>query len=169
MRKQEQIVKLSGSERRELESLIRKGKSPAKRQLKARILLQADTSKKGTAWNDTQISEALGTYPIMCWRVRRQYVKEGLDAVMSRKKRLVPPTPRIFDGEKEAKLIALACSPPPEGRKGWTLRLLENKVVELKIVDHASDNTIGRVLKKTNLSPILKNSGLSRRSKTARS
>ncbi len=168
MRKQEHIVKLSMAERRELESMTRKGKSAAKRQLKARILLQADTSKKSAAWNDTQISEALGTYPIMCWRVRRQYTQEGLEAVMSRKKRLTPPTPRIFDGEKEAKLIALACSPPPEGRKGWTLRLLESKVVELRIVDHASDNTIGRVLKKTNLSPTSKNNGLSRQSKAAR-
>jgi hypothetical protein len=139
---------LGKKERKQLEDLIRKGKSPAKKQLKARILLHADTGKKGAASNDVQISEALGTYPIMCWRVRRQWFTEGLDAVLIRKKRLTPPIPRIFDGEKEAKLIALACSPPPEGRKGWTLRLLENKVVELKIVDHASDNTIGRVLKK---------------------
>jgi hypothetical protein len=169
MRKQEHIVKLSGAERRQLENLIRKGTSPPKKQLKARILLQADTSKKGSAWTDAQISEAFGTYPVMCWRVRRQWIMEGLDAVMSRKIRMTPPTPRIFDGEKEAKLIALACSPPPAGRSGWTLRLLESKIVELKIVDHASDNTIGRVLKKTNLSPTLRNNGLSRRSKTAHS
>ena len=168
MRKQQYIVKLSGKERSRLEDVIRKGKSPAKKQLKARILLQADTSKKGAAWNDPQISKALGTYPIMCARVRRQWRKEGLEAVLSRKQRATPPTPRIFDGEKEAKLIALACSPPPAGRKGWTLRLLENKVVELNIVDHASDNTIGRVLKKTGLSPTSSNNGLFHRSKTAR-
>lgn len=165
MRKQQYIVKLGKKERKQLEDLIRKGKSPAKRQLKARILLQADTSTKGAGWNDVQISKALGTYPIMCWRVRRQWVKEGLDAVLSRKKRLTPPTPRIFDGEKEAKLIALACSQPPEGRVRWTLRLLENKLVELNI--EASDNTIGRVLKKTNLSLISNNNGLSRPGKTA--
>ncbi len=169
MRKQQYVVKLNGKERRRLEDLIRKGNSPAKRQLKARILLQADTGKKGVKWNDPQIAEALGTYPAMCGRVRRQWVEEGLDAVLSRKKRATPPTPPIFDGEKEAKLIALACSPPPEGRMGWTLRLLENKVVELNIVDHASDNTIGRVLKKTRLSPIASSNGSSRRSKTARS
>ena len=169
MRKQQYVVKLSGKERWRLEALIGKGKSPAKRQLKARILLQADTGRKGAKWNDAQISKALGTYPVMCARVRRQWVEDGLEAVLSRKQRATPPTPRIFDGEKEAKLIALACSPPPAGRAGWTLRLLENKVVELKIVDHASDNTIGRVLKKTNLSPTLKNNGLFHRSKTARS
>jgi hypothetical protein len=167
MRKQHYVVKLDKKERGLLEGLIRKGKSPAKRQLKARILLQADTGPKGAGWNDVQISEALGTYPIMCWRVRRQYVKEGLDAVMSRKKRLTPPTPRIFDGEKEAKLIAVACSQPPAGRARWTLRLLENKLVELNI--EASDNTIGRVLKKTNLNLIASNNGSFRRGKTARS
>ena len=154
MRRQQYIVELSGKQRSRLEDLIRKGKSPAKKQLKARILRQADTSKMGAAWNDPQISKALGTYPIMCARVRRQWTEEGLDGVLRRKQRATPPTPRIFDGEKEAKLIALACSPPPAGRTGWTLRLLENKVVELNIVDRASDNTIGRVLKKTGLSRI---------------
>ena len=68
---------------------------------------------------------------------------------MSRKPRAAPAVRRIFDGEKEAKLIALACSEPPKGRARWTLRLLENKVVELNIVDRASDSTIGRTLKKT--------------------
>jgi hypothetical protein len=169
MRRQKYVVKLSGKERTRLEDLIRKGKSPAKRQLKARILLQADTGPKGARWNDPQISKALGTYPAMCGQVRRQWLEEGLEAVLSRKKRATPPTPRIFDGEKEAKLIALACSPPPAGRTGWTLRLLENKVVELNIVDRASDNTIGRVLKKTHLSPIASSNGSSRRNRTARS
>jgi hypothetical protein len=74
-----------------------------------------------TRWNDPQISKALGTYPIMCARVRRQWTEEGLDGVLRRKQRATPPTPPIFDGEKEAKLIALACSPPPAGRTGWTL------------------------------------------------
>jgi hypothetical protein len=69
--------------------------------------------------------------------------------VLSRKPRVAPAVPRIFDGEKEAKLIALACSQPPKGRARWTLRLLENKVVELNIVDRASDSTIGQTLKKT--------------------
>lgn len=169
MRKQRYVVKLNGKERSRLADLIRKGKSPARVQRRARILLHADTGKQGSAWNDVQIAEALGTYPVMCARVRRQWVDEGLEAVLSRKKRATSPTPRIFDGEKEAKLIALACSPPPAGHSGWTLRLLENKIVELKIVDHASDNTIGRVLKKTNLSPISRSNGLFPRSKTVRS
>jgi hypothetical protein len=81
----------------------------------------------------------------------------------------MPPVPPIFDGEKDAKLIRLACSPPPQGHAGWSLRLLENKVVELKIVDRASDNTIGRVLKKIGSSRTLKNNRLSRLARTARS
>ena len=152
MRKQQYLVKLSGKERSRLADLIRKGRSPAKLQLKARILLHADTGKMGARWNDRRISDALGTYPVMCARVRQQWTQGGVDAVLSRKQRATPPVPRIFDGEKEARLIALACSPPPAGHAGWTLRLLENKVVELNIVDRASDNTIGRVLKKTRLS-----------------
>ena len=96
-------------------------------------------------------------------------MEEGLAAVLSRKQRATPAVPRIFDGEKEAKLIALACSKPPKGRARWTLRLLENKVVELAIVERASDSTIGRVLKKTFSSPIAGSSGSSRRRPTARS
>ena len=152
VRKQQYLVKLSGKERSRLEDLIRKGRSPAKVQLKARILLQADTGELGARWNDRRISDALGTYPVMCARVRQKWTQGGADAVLSRKQRATPPVPRIFDGAKEARLIALACSPPPTGHAGWTLRLLENKVVELHIVDRASDNTIGRVLKKTRLS-----------------
>jgi hypothetical protein len=86
-------------------------------------------------------------------------VEEGLEAVLSRKQRATPAVPPIFDGEKEAKLIALACSKPPKGRARWTLRLLENKVMELGIVDHASDSTIGRTLKKTASNPIAGSAG----------
>src|SRR5258706_12457454 len=105
----------------------------------------------------------------MVYRVRKQLVEEGFEAVLSRKQRAVPAVPRIFDGEKEAKLIALACSKPPKGPARWSLRLLENKVVELNIVDHASDSTIGRTLKKTFSSPIADSSGSSPRKPTARS
>jgi hypothetical protein len=105
----------------------------------------------------------------MIYRVRKQLVEEGFEAVLSRKQRATPAVARIFDGEKEAKLIALACSKPPKGRARWTLRLLENKVVELGIVDRASDSTIGRTLKKTFSSPIAASTGSSRRRPTARS
>jgi hypothetical protein len=139
------------------------------RLLKARILLKADVSELGEGWSDSRIIEALDTSPSMVYRVRRQLVEEGFEAVLSRKQRATPAVAPIFDGEKEAKLIALACSSAPAGHARWTLRLLEEKVVELKIVDAASDNTIGRVLKKTNLNLTARSSGLSRRSRIARS
>jgi len=163
------IVKLTKEEKEQLNEVLRKGKSPAKRQLKARILLKANEAKGGAGWNDTQIAEAFGTYPIMAYRTRQQYVEEGLEGVLNRKKRTMPPIEPIFDGEKEARLIQLACSEPPKGHAGWSLRLLANKVVELHIVDHASRSTVGKVLKKTRSSPILKNNGSSRRKPTARS
>ena len=163
------VVRLSGEERQQLETLIRKGKSPARRLLKARILLKADVSEAGEGWSDSRIMEALDASPSMVYRVRKQLVEEGLEAVLNRKQRAMPAVPPIFDGEKEAKLIALACSKPPKGYARWTLRLLENKVVELGIVDRASDSTIGRTLKKTLSSPIAANTGSFRRRPTARS
>ena len=163
------VVRLNVDEREQLEALIRKGKSPAQRLLKARILLKADVSEAGEGWSDSRIIEALETSPSMVYRLRKQLVEEGFEAVLSRKQRATPAVARIFDGEKEAKLIALACSKPPKGRARWTLRLLENKVVELHIVDRASDSTIGRALKKTFSSPIADSAGSSHPRPTARS
>jgi hypothetical protein len=147
------VVRLSGEERAQLEGLIGKGKGPAKRLLKARILLKADVSELGEGWSDSRIIDALDTSPSMVYRVRRQLVEEGFEAVLSRKQRATPAVAPIFDGEKEAKLIALACSEPPKGYARWSLRLLEDKVVELAIVERASDSTICRVLKKNTLKP----------------
>jgi transposase len=162
------VVRLSEEERELLKTLIRKGNSPARRLLKARILLKADVSEAGEGWSDSRIIEALDASASMVYRVRKQLVEEGLEAVLSRKQRARPAVSPIFDGEKEAKLIALACSKPPKGRARWTLRLLENKVVELGIVDRASDSTIGRALKKTLSSPIAASTGSSRRRPTVR-
>lgn len=161
------VVRLSGEERARLEALIGKGKSPAKRLLKARILLKADVSEAGEGWSDSRIIEALETSASMVYRVRKQLVDEGLEAVLSRKPRARPAVAPIFDGASEAKLIALACSRPPKGYARWSLRLLESKVVELGIVARASDSTIGRVLKKTRSSPTAANAGSSRRRPTA--
>ena len=163
------IVKLTEAERTHLKVLRNKGKSSAKRLLKVRILLKADESELGESWSDGQIVKALDTNETMVWRVRRQFVEEGLEAVLSRKERANSAIMPIFDGEKTARLTALACSAPPEGRARWTLRLLEDKVVELGIVEHASDNTIGRVLKKTRCNLTGKNSGSSRRRRMAHS
>ena len=108
-----------------------------------------------------------GALILLTGRIQRDH--SALTLGDSGKPRAMPAVARIFDGEKEAKLIALACSKPPKGRARWTLRLLENKVVELGIVDRASDSTIGRALKKTLFSPIAASTGSSRRRPTARS
>jgi hypothetical protein len=147
------VVRLSGEERAQLEGLIGKGKGPAQRLLKARILLKADVSEPGEVWSVGLIIDALDASTSMIYRVRRQLVEEGVAAVLSRKQRATPAVTPIFDGEKEARLIALACSKPPQGYARWSLRLLEDKVVELAIVARASDSTICRVLKKHSQAP----------------
>ena len=143
------VVNLSAEERKRLETLIRAGKGSAPILTRARILLKADVSEAGEGWSDSAISAALDTSVNNVARTRQQLVEEGFEATLSRKYNPNSARPRIFDGATEAKLIALACSPAPEGFARWSLRLLEEKVVELAIVDKASDNTIGRTLKKT--------------------
>jgi hypothetical protein len=151
------VVKLDADERARLSDLISKGKAAAKTILKARILLkadqgEADQGEAGEGWSDAAICKALDTNVTMVERVRAKLVEEGLDAVLTRKKRETPPIAPIFDGEKQAQLIALACSEPPAGFARWTIRLLAEAVVERQIVPAAHHNTIGRALKKTSSS-----------------
>jgi poly-gamma-glutamate capsule biosynthesis protein CapA/YwtB (metallophosphatase superfamily) len=143
------VVMLSGEEREQLEAMVRAGKRSARLLTKARILLKADVSEAGDGWSDSAIAAALDTSINTVARTRQQLVEEGFEPTLKRKYNPNSARSRIFDGAAEAKLIALACSPAPEGFARWTLRLLEEKVVELNIVDKASDNTIGRTLKKT--------------------
>jgi homeodomain-containing protein len=153
------VVKLSDEEREQLQTLIHVGRRSAQQLMKARILLKADASENGEAWSDSRIATALETSIATIGRARQQLVEEGMEAVLTRKHSPASARARVFDGAAEAKLIALACSPPPKGRARWTLRLLEETVVELNIVDRASDNTIGRTLKKTRLDPICASNG----------
>ena len=129
--------------------MIKKGKRSAQLLTKARLLLKADVSEAGEGWSDSRIAAALDTSIATIERTRRQLVEEGFEAVLTRKYNPNSARPRIFDGAAEAKLIALTLSAAPEGFARWSLRLLEEKVVELQIVERASDNTIGRTLKKT--------------------
>src|SRR6202521_254799 len=163
------IVKLSDAERERLDALTNMGKHPARLLTKARILLKAGASEAGEGGSDSRIAEALDTSTDTVARPRQQLVEEGFEAVLVRKHSPASARTRIFDGAAEAKLIALACSEPPKGRKRWTLQLLEEQVVELKIVDRASDNTIGRTLKKTSSSRICRSDGSSHRMPTPRS
>ncbi len=126
-------VTLTEEERTSLLSLISNGKAAAKKLAHARILLQADQSLEGPAWPDYQISESLSVSYETIGRVRKAFVEEGIESALNRKK----PSkhrPKKIDGEKEAHLIALACSAPPEGRKSWTMQLLADKMVELNLV-----------------------------------
>ena len=142
------IVILSDEERGALTALIHTGKHPAQKLLKARILLKADASDAGEGWSDSQIAAALESSVDTVARTRQRLVEEGVEAALTRKHSPNSARKRIF-GAAEARLIALACSKAPAGRARWTLQMLEEKVVELKIVERASDNTIGRTLKKT--------------------
>ena len=143
------VVRLSVEERERLKEIIHAGKSPASLQTKARILLKADVSEAGEGWSDSRIAQALDTSVSTIERTRQRLVEEGFAAVLTRKHHANSARQRIFDGVAEAKLVALACSQPPAGHARWSPRLLEQKVVELSIVGKASDNTIGRTLKKT--------------------
>ena len=153
------VVELCAEEREQLEAMVRAGKGSAQILTRARILLKADVSEAGDGWSDSAISVALDTSIDTIGRTRRRLVEEGLEAALSRKYNPNSARPRVFDGAAEAKLIALTCSPAPEGFARWSLRLLEEKVVELNIVEKASDNTIGRTLKKTRSNPIVGGNG----------
>ncbi len=149
MSQKKYVVEFSGDEREHLKAVISKGKAAARTILKARILLKADQGRFGEGWTDERICQALETNETMVARVRRQLVEAGVMAVLTRKRRKTPPIQPIFDGEAQARLIALACSNPPPGHSRWSIRLLADKVVELKIVEQAHFNTVGRALKKT--------------------
>ena len=129
------VVKLTAEERQRLAALIQTGKHAARQLTKARILLQADVSELGEGCSDSQIAAALDTSIDTVARTRQQRVEEGFASVLLRKHSPASARKRIFDGAAEAKLIALACSEPPKGYARWTLRLLEESVVELYIVE----------------------------------
>ena len=153
------VVRLSADEREKLSGFIRSGKRSAQLLTKARILLKADVSDAGEGWSDSKIAAALDSSIANVERTRRQLVEDGFEAVLTRKYNPLSAPRRIFDGVAEAKLIALVCGPAPAGYARWTLSLLEEKVVELNIVEKASDNTIGRTLKKIFSSRISSSNG----------
>jgi DNA-binding transcriptional ArsR family regulator len=152
MKKKYPVI-LSVTERDDLKRLIASGTAPARKLTHARMLLKADQSLQGPGWVDEQVAEALETSQPTVSRVRKQYFEEGMEAAINRR----PPNReyhRKLDGEQEARLVALACSEPPEGRARWSLRLLADKLVELEIVEEEiSYQTVRRTLKKTNSSP----------------
>ena len=147
------VVSLEEEERKELLRLIHTGKGAAKKLSHARILLHADQASPESRWTDKEIAAALEVSVDTVERVRRRFVEEGLEAAIERKPSVRAPRQPVIDGEAEAKLIALCCGSPPEGRARWTLRLLADKLVELEIVEQVSHETVRVTLKKTNSSP----------------
>lgn len=146
------LVKLSSTEREELEHITRSGEHPAQKLTRARALLLADTA--GAGWPDAQIAAALGVAEETVRRLRKKYLTSGLEATLERQTRSDKGQPVKIDGRVEAQLIALACSPAPDERPRWTLSLLADRLVKLEVVESLSYESVRQVLKKTHSSLI---------------
>jgi hypothetical protein len=144
-------VTLTKEERKYLETISTKGKRAARTVLYARALLLLDAGEHGQKWTVAKVAEALGTTPRSLEHLKKRFVEEGFSAAIERKKRVKPPREIQFGGEFEAHLLALACSDTPKGKKRWTVRLLAEKLIELKIVPTVSPMTVCNTLKKMNL------------------
>lgn len=141
------VLKLMPDERGELEGVVQRGKAAAWKVQRAQALLKCDQGAEGPGWTDAQVAEAFGctTRSLESWR--KQAVERGPLSLLERKPR--PRGPLRLDGEKEARLVKLACSAPPPGRARWTLRLLAHRLVELEVVGAISHETVRRAMKKT--------------------
>jgi transposase len=144
-------VTLTEDERCRLEALTRSGKTMAPKYVHARALLLCDAGPLGKSWKVSEVAEALGVTARTVEHLKERFVENGLDAALERRHRDKPPK-LTFDGRFNARLTALACSPAPKGRARWTVRLLAEKIVELKIAPKISVMSVHRALKKTNLS-----------------
>ena len=142
------IVRLSMEERETLMKLITSGRGPARMFTRGRILLKADQSDNGPGWSDEKIREAFDVTIQTIERVRKQFVEEGFDEVLSRRKYTQKVSRKKIDGDVEAHLVALSCSEPPEGRARWTLRLLADSIIELGYIESISHEAVRQTLKK---------------------
>ena len=156
-------VTLTEQERRELATVTKTGKTNARRFVYARSLLLCDTGPQGSGWTVADTAEAMGVTPRTIEHLKKRFVEEGLAAALERRQPDKPPRGVTFDGAFEARLIALACSETPEGRRRWTVRLLAEKAIELNLTPSVSHMTVQRILKKTNLSLTSGSTGRSRR------
>lgn len=149
-------VRLTPTERTTLRALTRSGTTSARKLYRARALLLADRNLR-----DTEIAIAVGLHERSIVRLRRRAVEEGVEAALVDRPR--PGGQPKLDGRQEARLVALACSDPPEGRTHWTMQVLADRLVELEEVEAISDETVRRTLKKTISSPGRNSSGVSQR------
>jgi hypothetical protein len=145
------IIRLSPDERDALTKLTSSGRGPARMFARAHVLLKADQGTLGSSWQDEKISEAFDITVQTIERIRKQFIEEGLDAVLSRHEYQQKVSRKKIDGDVEAHLVALSCSKPPQGRARWTLRLLADSIVELGYVESISYEAIRQTLKKTKL------------------
>ena len=152
-------VTLTKEERDELETISTKGKRAARTVLYARALLLVDAGEYGPKWIVARVAEAVGVTPRSIEHLKKRFVEEGIHAAIERKKRVKPPREIQFGGDFEAHLLALACTEAPEEYSRWTIRLLAEKMVELKIVPSVSPMTVCNTLKKMNLSLTSANTG----------
>jgi len=148
MRKTKYAVELTEDERARLRTMIGSGTAPARALTRARILLKANRGEGGPGWADAAIAGAVEVHPATVARVRRASADGGLDAALERK-RPDRASPRALDGAAEARLVALACGDPPEGRERWALRLLAGELVRLEVVEEISHETVRRTFKQT--------------------
>lgn len=141
------IVRLTDTERETINGIVQKNKGTSQKILRARVLLKADV--EGPCWTDAKIADAFGCRTKTVENIRERLVTEGFEVTLNGKPRAKPPTPKLLDGEQEAKVIALRLGSPPPGFSNWTLRLLAEQVVALEIVESISYETVRRTLKKT--------------------
>lgn len=146
------IVRLTGEERVALDALVSKGVASAQKIKHANVLLKIDAD--GPAWADEQAAEVFGCAPRTVFSIRQRCVEQGLEAALERKRRERPACEPMLDGEKQARLVQIACSEPPAGRARWTLNLLAEQLVALDVVESISAPTVMRALKKTNCNRI---------------
>lgn len=141
------IVRLTDDERKVLEGIVRRFKGSSQKVRRAQILLKANAD--GPGWTDARIADSVGCRTKTVENIRQRLVEHGFEQTLDGKQRAEPATPKILNGEQEAKLIALRLGPPPKGYANWSLRLLARKVVELGVVESLSRETARRTLKKT--------------------
>jgi transposase len=161
------VIRLTDEQRQALQALVRTGTHKAHARTRAQVLLRADADGPD-AWPDERVAEAVGVCRRTVSRVRRQFAAEGLDATLH-KKRAAARQYRKLDGAQEARLIALTCSPPPEGQARWAMKLLADKLAELEVVQAIDPATVWRTLKKMTSSRGSSSSGSSRPRRARRS
>lgn len=148
------VVRLSDSERADLIDLLNRERVAVRKRRRAQILLKIDAAEHGPAWTDQRTAEAFDVHVVSVQKIRQQFVLDGYEGTLNRKRQDPPPRKRVLTEKKERTLLALAQGSPPAGRASWTLHLLAEELVRLEVVDTVSHETVRKVLKKTRSSLI---------------